>query len=63
MLPRSRLAALDTGATGAERPQPTRLNVFGERALGFSRLVTGAWLMYLTFAATLNATSGTHLPL
>jgi hypothetical protein len=42
---------------------PTRLNIFGERALGFSRLVTGAWLMYLTVAATLNATSGTDLPL
>ena len=36
---------------------------FGERVPGLVRLVTGAWLMYLTFAATLNATSGTHLPL
>jgi hypothetical protein len=42
--------------------QPRALNAFGQRALGFSRLVTGAWLMYLTFATTLNATSGTHLP-
>jgi hypothetical protein len=63
MLPRARLAALDAGATAAERPQPTRLNAFGERALGLSRLVTGAWLMYLTVAATLNAASGTNLPL
>jgi hypothetical protein len=63
MLPRSRLAALDAGASAAARPQPTRLNAFGERALGLSRLVTGAWLMYLTVAATLNAASGTHLPL
>ena len=47
----------------AGEAQPTRLNVVGERALGFSRLVTGAWLMYLTFAATLNTTSGFHLPL
>ncbi len=39
------------------------VNVFGERAVGFSRLATGAWLMYLTFAATLNASSGTSLPL
>jgi hypothetical protein len=62
-LRRSRPAALDPGAAVAVRPQPTRLNAFGERALGFSRLVTGAWLMYLTFAATLNTTSGTHLPL
>ena len=43
--------------------EPTRLNVFGERALGFFRLLTGSWLMYLTFAATLNAASGTHLSL
>ena len=42
--------------------QPKALNAFGERALGVSRLATGAWLMYLTFAATLNAASGTHLP-
>jgi hypothetical protein len=42
---------------------PTRLNIFGARATGFSRLVTGVWLMYLTVAATLNATSGTDLPL
>jgi hypothetical protein len=41
----------------------TRLNIFGARATGFSRLVTGVWLMYLTVAATLNATSGTDLPL
>lgn len=37
------------------------VNVLGERAVGFFRLATGAWLMYMTFAATLNATSGTHL--
>jgi hypothetical protein len=52
VLPRSRATA-----------GPTRLNAWGERALGFSRLVTGAWLMYLTVAATLNAASGTHLSL
>jgi hypothetical protein len=39
------------------------VNVFGERAVGFSRLATGVWLMYLTFAATLNTSSGTNLPL
>jgi hypothetical protein len=33
----------------------------GERALGLVHLLTGGWLMYLTFAATLNTTSGTHL--
>jgi len=35
---------------------------FGERSLGFWHLATGLWLMYLTFATTLNIASGTHLP-
>lgn len=35
----------------------------GERALGFFHLLTGAWLMYLTFAAALNFSSGFDLPL
>ena len=38
------------------------VKTFGEGALGFSRLLTGAWLMYLTCAVTLNTTSGTNLP-
>jgi hypothetical protein len=33
-----------------------------ERALGFFRLGTGGWLMYLTWAVALNFTSGYHLP-
>jgi hypothetical protein len=33
----------------------------GEKALGFFRLGTGFWLIYLTFAFTLNITSGYHL--
>ena len=41
--------------------EPRALNRVGEWALGFSRLTTGGWLMYLTVAATLNTTSGTHL--
>jgi hypothetical protein len=41
---------------------PWILNALGQQALGFSRLVTAAWLMYMTFAVTLNTTSGTHLP-
>jgi hypothetical protein len=32
-----------------------------DRALGFFRLGTGFWLMYLTFAVTLDITSGYHL--
>ena len=35
----------------------------GQRALGFFHLVTGAWLIYLMFAATLNFSSGFHLAL
>jgi hypothetical protein len=42
---------------------PKSVNVFGERAVGFFRLATGAWLMYLTFAVTLNTSSGASLPL
>ena len=33
----------------------------GERALGFFHLGTGAWLMYLFFAVTLNFAAGYHL--
>jgi hypothetical protein len=43
------------------RPEPTRISEMGERSLGFFHLITGGWLMYLTFAVTLNLTSGTHL--
>ncbi|ALE06228.1 hypothetical protein AL755_13420 [Arthrobacter sp. ERGS1:01] len=35
----------------------------GERALGLFHIVTGLWLMYLTFATVLNLASGMHLPL
>jgi hypothetical protein len=50
----------------ARRPQDEArlrsVKALGERTLGFFRLATGAWLMYLTFAVTLNASSGFHLP-
>ncbi|GAA5199088.1 hypothetical protein GCM10023346_37980 [Arthrobacter gyeryongensis] len=36
---------------------------FGERALGLFHILTGLWLMYLTFATGLNFASGMHLPL
>lgn len=36
---------------------------WGERALGFWHLVTGLWLMYLTFATGLNFSLGMTLPL
>jgi hypothetical protein len=45
------------------RPEPTALSELGERALGFFHIGTGLWLIYLTFAATLNITSGMDLPL
>jgi len=35
----------------------------GERSLGFFHLVTGIWLIYLTWATTLNFASHQHLPL
>lgn len=34
----------------------------GDRLLGIAHLATGVWLMYLTFATTLNLASGFHLP-
>jgi hypothetical protein len=34
----------------------------GERALGFWHLVTGAWLMYLTFATAMDFSVHWHLP-
>jgi hypothetical protein len=42
---------------------PERVNVVGERSLGFWHLMTGLWLMYLTWATTLNLASSMHLPL
>lgn len=35
----------------------------GERSLGFWHLLTGAWLMYLTFVTALNFSVQWHLPL
>ena len=43
------------------KPEPGRLSELGERALGFFHLGTGLWLMYLTFAVTLNTSNGMHL--
>jgi hypothetical protein len=33
-----------------------------ERLLGLIRVLTGLWLVYLTFAVTLNFAAGFHLP-
>jgi hypothetical protein len=42
---------------------PTRFGVFpaGGRLVGIWQLLTGIWLMYLTFAVTLNFSNGLHL--
>jgi hypothetical protein len=42
---------------------PERINLLGNRALGLFHLLTGLWLMYLTWATALNFASGMHLPL
>ncbi|WP_203672089.1 hypothetical protein [Catellatospora methionotrophica] len=34
----------------------------GQKVLGLLHILVGLWLIYLTFAATLNLASGTHLP-
>jgi len=34
----------------------------GEKALGLAHILVGLWLMYLTFATTLDISSGYHLP-
>jgi hypothetical protein len=48
---------------GVARRVPTERGEQGERALGFFHVVTGIWLMYLVWAATLNAAAGFNLPL
>jgi hypothetical protein len=49
---------------GGSRTSATagRTMALGEKGLGFFHIATGLWLMYLTFATTLNITSGYSLP-
>jgi hypothetical protein len=42
--------------------EKTPIGELGERALGFFHLGTGLWLMYLTWAVTLNFSAGYTLP-
>jgi hypothetical protein len=42
-------------------PRPTAVSELGESALGFFHVGTGLWLIYLTFAGTLNIASGMDL--
>lgn len=44
-------------------PLPETVNKMGERSLGLWHLLTGLWLMYLTWATALNLASGMNLPL
>jgi hypothetical protein len=44
---------------GAGGREPISL---GEKALGLTHILVGLWLMYLTFATTLNVASGFNLP-
>jgi hypothetical protein len=53
-------ATAPAGPPGA-KPEPMPIAEAGERALGFFHLGTGLWLMYLTFAVTLNTSVGMHL--
>ena len=50
-----------TPARGPAKPRPTAVSELAERALGFFHLGTGFWLMYLTFAVTLNTCLGWDL--
>jgi hypothetical protein len=50
-----RTVSRDGGPAVRER---TSLGELGERSLGVFHLATGGWLMYLTFAATVNASLG-----
>jgi hypothetical protein len=53
-----------TGPPGSPAVRtPTRVGELGERALGFFHLGVGGWLMYLTWAAALSATTDIRLPL
>jgi hypothetical protein len=50
---------LGRGAPGSARGATM---VYGEKGLGLFHILTGVWLMYLTFATTLNVASGYKLP-
>ena len=51
-----------TVSVGAAHAPSPRTGTTGVRALGFFHIVTGVWLMYLTFATTLDISLGYHLP-
>jgi hypothetical protein len=48
------------GPGGPERGGKTPLGELGERALGAAHIVVGLWLLYLTYAITVNTALGWH---
>jgi hypothetical protein len=61
-LNREATSEVPSGTLGASRAPVTSLINPGERALGFFHIVTGLWLMYLTFATTLDISLKFALP-
>jgi hypothetical protein len=55
-------ASVPLGGNRASSTGRGKLLALGEKGLGFFHIATGIWLMYLTFATTLNITSGYKLP-
>lgn len=51
------------GLAATPTPRHPSIQALGERALGFFHLGTGLFLMYLTWATTLNLSNGMNLPL
>lgn len=56
-----RIGVREPAAGTADEKAPAPNNP-GERALGFFHIITGLWLMYLTFATTLNISLNYSLP-
>jgi hypothetical protein len=61
-LNRAATSEVPSGTLGASRAPVASLINPGERVLGFFHIVTGLWLMYLTFATTLDISLKFALP-
>jgi hypothetical protein len=48
------------GPSGPERGEATPAGELGERALGAAHILVGIWLLYLTYAITVNTALGWH---
>lgn len=53
-------ASVPLGGSGSATAGKTM--TFGEKGLGFFHIMTGLWLMYLTFSTTLNIAADYNLP-